>query len=440
MPEILVNLVNLAILVNHIMKYSKRVLPNGLTVIEVPSQDNESVVVDFFVKTGSRSESAEENGISHFLEHFLFKGTKKYPTALAISELVDSIGGEMNANTGKEHTQYYIKAASKHLPMIFEVLTDMLQNPLLDAEELEREKGVIIEEINMYKDNPMAEIDNILEGTMWPKDALGRDIAGTKETVSKFTRDMFVDYIGRHYQTSNMILGVSGKYSQRDLNGLIRSYWLKVPKHRFHKWDKVADMQASPRCKIQFKDTEQAHLSLGFKGFPYNDKRNGAVSVLAAILGGGMSSRLFIEVRERRGLAYYVRAFPGSYQDTGVFSINGGVQVGKITEALTVILEELKKIKNVPVDEKELTKAKEYIKGKSTIALEDNQVRLDWFLERAAFYKTIETPAEAFRRIDAVTAEDVRKVANDLFCDKGSTLAVIGPFKDAKMFNGIVKL
>src|SRR6185295_15755121 len=176
------------------MKYSKRTLPNGLTILEVPSSDAESVVVDFFIKTGSRSETEKESGISHFLEHFLFKGTKKYPSALDISSLIDAIGGEMNANTGKEHTQYYIKAASKHLPLLFEVLTDMIQNPLLDEAELEKEKGVIVEEINMYKDAPMYEIDNILEQTMWAKDALGRDIAGTKETVMKFSKEMFANY------------------------------------------------------------------------------------------------------------------------------------------------------------------------------------------------------------------------------------------------------
>ncbi|HAG27672.1 TPA: insulinase family protein, partial [Patescibacteria group bacterium] len=169
------------------MKYYKRVLKNKLTIIEVPSTDAESVVVDFFVKTGSRSETAKENGISHFLEHFLFKGTKKYPSAMAITELVDGIGGEMNANTGKEHTQYFIKAHHSRLEMIFDILTDMIQNPLLDKPELEREKGVIVEEINMYKDSPRAVVSNLLEEIMWPKQALGRDIAGAPETVTKFT-------------------------------------------------------------------------------------------------------------------------------------------------------------------------------------------------------------------------------------------------------------
>jgi predicted Zn-dependent peptidase len=420
------------------MKYIKKTLSNGLTIIEVPSHDAESVVVDFFVKTGSRSETPKENGISHFLEHFLFKGTKKYPSAMAISEVVDAIGGEMNANTGKEHTQYYIKAASKHLPLIFEILTDMIQCPLLDKDELEREKGVIVEEINMYKDTPMAEIDNVLEGKMWPGEPLGRDIAGTKELVTKFTREMFVDYIGRHYQAPNMILGVSGKYDSRQLEKLIEKYWKPHPKHAFHGWDKTKDKQTAPRISIQYKDTQQAHLALGFKSYAYSDARNSAVSVLAAILGGGMSSRLFSEVREKRGLAYYVRAMPGAYQDTGSFTITSGVQVDKITDAIQVILGELKKIKDVPVDKREIQKAKEYIKGKTTLALEDNQVRLDWFLERTAFHKTIATPVEVFKRIDSVTGKDIAKVASELFINKAMTLAIIGPYKQEKQFKKVL--
>ncbi len=422
------------------MKYSKKVLPNGLTIIEAPSSDAESVVVDFFVKTGSRSETEKENGISHFLEHFLFKGTKKYPSALAISSLIDSIGGEMNANTGKEHTQFYIKAASKYLPLIFEVLTDMIQNPLLDPVELEKEKGVIVEEINMYKDTPMYEVDNILEQEMWPKEALGRDIAGEKNTVTKFTKEMFMDYIGRHYQTPNMILGISGKYDQKKLDRLINTYWSKYPKHKFFGWEKVKVKQASSRLKVQFKETEQAHLSLGFKGFAYGDKRNAAQSVLAAVLGGGMSSRLFTEVREKRGLCYYVRSSPSNYQDTGVFTVGSGVQVSKIEEAIKVILLELKKIKTEPVGAEELNKAKEYIKGKTILALEDNQVRLDWLLERAAYYKDIIIPSEAFKKIDAVTANDIKKVAQDLFQNKNVTLAIIGPYKNEMKYKNILKL
>lgn len=420
------------------MKYTKKILPNGLTIIEVPSHDAESVVVDFFVKTGSRSETAKENGISHFLEHFLFKGTKKYPSALAISSLIDSIGGEMNANTGKEHTQFYIKAASHHLPLIFEVLTDMVQNPLLDFAELEKEKGVIVEEINMYKDTPMMEIENVLERTMWPKDALGRDIAGTKETVTKFTTKMFSEYINRHYQAPNMILGISGKYVQKDFNRLVEKYWTKFPKKKFYGWVKAKDKQLSSRIKVEFKQTEQAHLSIGFKGFAYGDKRNAAQSVLSAVLGGGMSSRLFTEVREKRGLCYYVRAMGSNYQDTGVFNIGAGVQIDKIQEAIKVIFDELKKIKSRQVEQKEMQKAKEFLKGKTILALEDNQARLDWFLEAAAFKPKIQTPSEVFTKIDSVTVSAVQKTAQDLFENKNLTLAVIGPYRESKFFRKIL--
>ncbi len=422
------------------MKYLKKVLKNGLTVIEVPSFDAESVVVDFFVKTGSRSESAKESGISHFLEHFLFKGSKKYPSAMAISSLIDSIGGEMNANTGKEHTQYFIKAASKHFTLIFEVLTDMMQNPLLNPVELEKEKGVIIEEINMYKDTPIYEIENVLEQTMWPGTPLGRDIAGTKETVRKFNRKMFQDYINRHYQIPNMILGVSGKYDRRMLYKLIQKYWVSRPKKSFHGWQKVKDRQANFRIKIEYKQTEQAHLSFGFKSFAYGDKRNPAVAVLAAVLGGGMSSRLFNEVREKRGLAYYVRAVPNSFQDTGAFSIGAGVQIGKIEEAIRIILGELKRVKNDHLDAKELLKAKEYLKGKTTLALEDNQNRLDWFLERQAFFPKIEKPAEVFKKVDAVKPSDVVKVAKELFQRKNLTLAIIGPYKNQNKFKELLNV
>lgn len=422
------------------MKFYRRILPNGLTIIEVPSNDAESVVVDIFIKTGSRSETEKESGISHFLEHFLFKGTQKYPTSLAITEIVDSIGAEMNANTGKEHTQYYIKSHSDHLELIFGILTDMILNPMLDAGELEKEKGVIVEELNMYRDIPMAEIDNQLETLMWPGEALGRNIVGSKETVTKFTVEMFRDYMQRNYQPGNMIIGISGKFNRKKFDELIKNLWKDVPKRRFDKWTKVKDGQGKPQVKIQYKETEQAHLAFGFKGFPFGHKQNSAALVLGAILGGGMSSRLFTEVRERRGLAYYVRSNNSSYQDTGVFHIGSGVQVDKIEEAITVILAELRRIMTVPVDAKELQKAKSYIKGRTTLALEDNQARLDWCIEQEAFHRKIKTTAELFSRIDKVNATHIREVAEHLFQPERLNLAIIGPYKNEKVFQKLIKI
>lgn len=422
------------------MRYTKSVLPNGLTVIKVPSHDAESVVVDIFIKTGSRSESEKEAGISHFLEHFLFKGTKKYPTALAINEIVDGIGGDMNAFTSKESTQYYIKSHSKYLALIFDIISDMVQEPLFDAGELEKEKGVIVEEMNMYKDMPQAVAENALDTLMWPKHALGRDIIGSKETVTSFTPDMFRDYMKRHYQPGNMLIGVSGKFSEKELDKLLKERWGVAPKRRSGGWVKALDVQTKPRVQVMYKDAEQAHLLIGFKAFHNNDPRNSAMTTMSTVLGGGMSSRLWDEIREKRGLAYYVRCAPGTFQDTGQFYVSAGVQTGKVEEAVQVILSELRRMVDTPVADKELQKAKEYMKGKTTLALEDNQVRLDWYLEQAAFKKQIRTPQEAFDRIDAVTAADIQKVAKEIFQSKILSLVVVGPYKDGALQKSLEKI
>lgn len=422
------------------MKFTKQVLPNGLTLITVPSHDAESVVVDVFVKTGSRSESEKEAGISHFLEHFLFKGTKKYPTALAINEIVDGIGGDMNAFTSKESTQYYIKSHSKYLPLIFDIISDMIQEPLFDASELEKEKGVIVEEMNMYKDMPQAVAENALDTLMWPKHALGRDIVGLKETITSFTPDMFRTYMKRHYQPSNILIGVSGKFSEKVLSKLVKERWSILPKRRSGGWAKAIDAQSKPRVEVTYKEAEQAHLLIGFKAFANNDLRNSAMTTLSTVLGGGMSSRLWDEIREKRGLAYYVRCAPGTFQDTGQFYVSAGVQVQKVEEAVQVILSELRRMVDTPVADKELHKAKEYMKGKTTLALEDNQVRLDWYLEQAAFKKQMRTPQEAFDRIDKVTAADIQKVAKEIFQSKTLSLVVVGPYKDNALQKSLEKI
>lgn len=421
------------------MHYTKQVLGNGLTIIKVPSRDAESVVVDILVKTGSRSESEKEAGISHFLEHFLFKGTKKYPSPLAINAVVDGLGGDFNANTGKEHTQFFIKTRGKHLALIFDILTDMVQNPLLDEVEMEKEKGVIIEELNMGKDQPTNVAAEALDKLMWPKDHLGREIIGYKKTIQRFTAKDFREYMQRHYQTTNMLIGVSGNFDEKELDSLIKKYWGSVTKKKGGGWEKAKDKQTKPRLKVIYKENEQAVVCIGFKGFPNDDKRGPATAVLSAILSGGMSSRLWEEVRQKRGLAYYVVASPNSYQDVGEFGVMSGVRVEKCDEAISVILAELKRISEEIVGEEEIKKAKEYLKGKTALALEDNQTRLDWILEQAAFKKQIRTPEEAFARVDAVTAKQVKDVARELFQKNKMSMVVLGPFKDEKKFKKFLK-
>jgi predicted Zn-dependent peptidase len=414
-------------------------LPNKLTTLEVPMTSSESVVVTVLVKVGSRYETRRLSGISHFLEHLFFKGSKKYPSAVALSETIDAIGGEWNAETGKEHTQYYIKAAAKHLPLIFDVLSDMLQHPLFDEKEIEREKGVISEELNMYKDTPMRHVQSVLEQIMWPRQPLGWDIGGEKDIIRKFTRKDFLDYVGTHYQPQNLIIGIGGKFKRSEIAKLLSQYWRNLPTRRTPRYQRASDRQHTPAIRVEYKKTEQAHIALGFKSYSYRHKKLPALGLIAAILGGGMSSRLFVEIRERRGLAYYVRSDVSIYQDTGNFSIQAGLQVGKTAAAISVIVDELKKLATEEVRREELAKAKEYIKGKVTLALEDNQNRLAWFLEHEAFHPQILTPEQFFRRIDRVTAGEIRAVASEILRSNHANLAVIGPFRETKEFAVLLK-
>lgn len=406
-------------------------LKNGLTILKVPIRGAKSVLVDVFVKTGSRHELARINGISHFLEHLFFKGSKAYPTAQDLSHALDAIGAEYNANTGKEHTQYYIKAARKHQKFIFEVLMDMIQNPIFDTAEIEREKGVIIEEINMYEDTPMRHVEDLLEELMWPNLPLGRNIAGTKPIIKQIQRQDILDYVKAFYKPKNMIIAISGSYDERLLSRQLAEAWANIPDQAFPAWQKATVSQSRPMLRIENRKTEQYHIAFGFRSFDYNHQANIPQMVLATILGGGMSSRLFTEIRERRGLAYYVKAAAGNYQDTGNFVIQAGIRRESLVDAVQVILAELGKIKTESVRPKELTKAKEYIKGTLTLSLETSENLLGWYLEQVAFRKKILEPEQVFAEIDRVGSDQVRRVAKQIFTEKGMNVSIIGPKESA---------
>lgn len=412
--------------------YHSKQLKNGLTLLQVPIPGAKSVLVDIFVKVGSRHEDRRINGISHFLEHLFFKGSKKFPTAHALSHALDAIGAEYNANTGKEHTQYYIKAAKKHFRFIFETLADVLQNPIFAAAEIEREKGVIIEEINMYEDTPMRHVEDVLEEVMWPGHPLGRNIAGSKEIVRKITRQDILAYVKTFYQPQNLIIAVAGSFRSAELEKLVNRYWSRIPKKKSPAWLKVRKTQKSSAIRIEDKKTEQYHLALGFRSYDYNHPDYIPHLVLGAILGGGMSSRLFIEVRERRGLAYYVRATPANYQDTGNFVIQAGLRLNALNDALKIVMQEITKLKTELVQTKELTKVKEYLKGTLTLSLEDSGALLSWYLEQTAFRKKILEPDEAFAFIDRVSAKDLQRVAKDIFREVNLNLGIVGPKTEEK--------
>src|SRR3989344_5285440 len=411
------------------MEYHLSALRNGITVLKVPKSDSESVSVNFFVKIGSRDEMPKIRGISHFLEHLLFKGTKRYPTAKILSTTVEAIGADYNAATSKEYTVFYIKAAKTHLPLIFDVLCDMLLHPILNPEEIEREKGVIIEEMNMYRDTPMRYVGELLEEQMWPNSDIGAQIIGDEKTVNCISKTDITNYLASQYINRNLILAIAGKYNDHELDKLIDKYWRRGIDGPTLAATPAPKKALTAPVRVHSKKTEQAHMALGFYSFDYNHPENFVLDVLSNIMGGWMSSRLFSEIRERRGLAYYVRMGTSHYLDCGVTGITAGLRLGKVEEALDVASRELRKIKKTLVAGKELKKAKENMKGRMTLALEDNEARLEWYLEQTAFHKKTLSPAAAFRRIDAVTPRQIQALDKRLFRRDNMKLALIGPYQ-----------
>ncbi len=430
---------------NYSMTYHTDTLSNGLKIITIPMPSVASVTVMLMVGAGSRYEEKNINGISHFLEHMAFKGTQKRPTALAISSLIDGIGGEFNAFTSKDHTGYYVKAAAKHMPTLIDVLSDMLLHSKFDREEIEKERGVIIEEINMYEDTPMRKIGDLYENLLYGDTKLGRDIAGRKEVIKKVTREDFMSYMDRFYGPANTIVAVAGAVDTNgnksiDVKKLVAQYLGDWKNKVVVKPDVMEDSQKEPQLLVHFKDTQQAHLCLGVRSYHLTHPSRYKLGVLTAILGGGMSSRLFIQVRERRGLAYYVRSSNEEYTDIGNFVTQAGVDVVRIEDSIKVMLEEFAKIRDEKVAEEEITKAKEFLKGRFILELEDSRNVGALFATTEILEDRIQTPEEIIKLIDEVTIDDVQKVAQDLFRKDSLNLAIIGPYKEEERFRKLLKL
>ena len=420
--------------------YHKYTLSNNLRVVLTPLSQLKSATVIVFVGAGSRYENKNNNGISHFLEHMAFKGTVKRPSALEISSIVDGIGGEFNAFTSKENTGYYIKAASSHLKLVLDVLSDMTQNSKFEVTEIEKERGVIIEEINMYEDTPQRKVSEVYESLLWGDQPLGWDISGKKEVIRKLKRSEFLDYLSKHYRPNNIVISIAGNLEEQETLELVKDYFGKMKTKKVPQFLKVKENQTKPKVNVKYKKTDQAHLCLGARTFRFDHPDRFKLGVLNAILGGGMSSRLFINVRERRGLAYYIHSSIENYQDTGTLVAQAGVDLTRIEDCVKVILEELVKLLNSKIEEDELNKAKQYIKGRITLELEDTR-NVAWnFGSQELLEKRIRTPEEIFKEIDKVTATDLQKLSQDLFVNNKLNLAVIGPFKEESKFERIFKL
>jgi predicted Zn-dependent peptidase len=415
-----------------------KTLKNKLTLITIPIDSFESVTTLFAVGAGSRYETRKTNGISHFLEHMFFKGSKKYPTAEIISTMVDSIGAINNAATSKEWTYYWIKSSAKHIELATDVVSSMLKESLLEAEEVEREKGVIIEELRMYRDNPTRYIWDLYENLQFGDQPLGWDIGGDEATINSLKRGDFVKYVDSLYSPENSVLVYAGKLP-KDIEQMAEKYFDDLPKRSEHKavnYKKIA--QTKPRSNVFYKKTDQANLILGVEAFDRYDKRKYAAKVLSSILGEGMSSRLFMQVRERRGLAYHVSSDSDSYLDTGMFINYAGLKLEKVYEGLKVIIDELNKISSEKVSGDEMKKAKEMIRGRVALRGESTNFLAEHFGTQFILDKKLETFEEYLKNIDAVSEDDVLDLAKYLFDKNKFNLQVIAPIKDTAKFDKIL--
>jgi predicted Zn-dependent peptidase len=418
--------------------FQRETLSNGVRLVAAPMPQVQSVACFIMLAAGSRYETPESSGIAHFAEHMFFKGTERRPTAQQIGLELDGIGAEFNAFTGKEYTGYYVKCAAEHREHSFDVLVDMLRHSKFESEEIEREKGVIIEEMNMYFDTPRDYISGVYHQLLYDDTPLGWDIIGRKETVRAATRETFLEYIQRWYQAPRMVVGIAGNFPdgvRDELEQLLGEVEAGDPGGP----PPVTPVNGSgPRVKVHSKQSDQAHICLGVPSYPLDHPDRYPLLLVATVLGTGMSSRLFTEVRERRGLAYYVFATNHSYTDTGSLYSQAGVDINRIDDAVETIARELRKIAAEPVPADELDKAKNVAKGRFVLQTESPHGMIMFGLRREVLEGRAAEPEEILDGIEAVTAEDVQRVAADVIGGNGLNLAVIGPFDDAERFEKLL--
>jgi predicted Zn-dependent peptidase len=422
------------------MHYEKITFENGLRIILAPMKETQTVTVLMMTGTGSRYETRKENGLAHFLEHMFFKGTTKRPSALHISEELDAIGGDYNAYTSKDRTGYYAKVDAKHASVALDVVSDIFLNSTIDADEIERERGAILQEMNMYEDSPRRKVGDVFEELLYGDTPLGWDIIGTKENIKSLKRTDFVRYLKKHYVAGNVVVGVAGKFEPKKMRADIETLFKNIRVGEKSSYKTMKESQSKPAVLTKYKKTDQTHLILGARAFDFNHPDKYALSVLATILGGNMSSRLFLSVRERKGLAYSVSTFTDTMPDVGYLATQCGVEHGNLKETVTTILEEYKRIKEELVPEKELSKAKEYIKGTSVMGLESSDEVVSFLADQELIKGEIKLLDEIFEKIDAVTSEDVIRVAKEIFQEKKLNLAIIGPHKNARSLEKLLEL
>ncbi len=421
--------------------YEKTTLPNGVRVVTGPMTGVRSASLIFYYNVGSRMEPDPIAGVSHFLEHMVFKGTEKRPDPMMISEEIESVGGLVNAGTGRESTSYWVKVPSTHFTLAFDVLADMLRNSTFDATELDKERKVIYEEIRSIQDVPEDLVHDLIDEVVWGDDPVGREIAGSEETVGSITRDIMIDFWRRNYGPERLVVAAGGDVRHEDVVKLTEQYFSDLPASNGQDTCPPTTVtQAERRVRLLNRPTEQAHLCLGFPALSYMDDRRFVQSTIEAILSSGMSSRLFQEIREKRGLVYSVFGYFRGYEDIGQGVISAGTDLERVQETVAAIVGELKKLRDEPVPAQELENSKTLRKGRLLMSLEDSRSVASWIGSQEATYGDIMTPEEVMERIDAVTVEDVQQLAGEIFRDDRFSLALIGPYKNEAEFAELMSL
>jgi len=417
--------------------YERSVLDNGLRVLTSSMPHTHSVAVTVYIGAGSRYERDDMAGVSHFLEHMLFKGTEKWPTAREIAGKIDGVGGVMNGATDRELTMYYIKVARPHMDLALDVLFQLVRHPLIEASEIEKERLVVLEELAMVADSPAQTADLLLDSLIWPDQPLGRDIAGSAESVGQLTTESLSGYMREQYVPNNVVVAVAGNITHDEVVSAVQDGLGEWQRGKPATWRPVTEANGQ-RCAVKYKKTEQANMSMALHGLPLTDPDRHALSFLSIILGEGMSSRLFVELREQRGLAYDVSAYAMNLLDTGTFNVFTGVDPKNATKALQVIFGELEKLASHGPDSNELVKARELSKGRLLLRLEDTRAVAGWIGAQDLLLDRVRTVDDAVAEMEAVTLEDLQRLAREILDLRHLHLAIVGPFRSDRRFAALL--
>jgi len=413
-------------------------LKSGLRVLTIPQQNTRTVTVLVLVGTGSKYEEKRVNGVSHFLEHMFFKGTKKRPTPLEIAGPIENVGGTFNAFTSQDLTGYYIKVDATHLDLALEIVADIFLNSLLAQKEITKEKGVVIEEINMRRDTPMIHVTDLLEQFLYGDQPAGWDTAGTKKTVLSLSRNDLISYMQSQYVVSNTVVCVAGNMKEEKVKERVGKLFSSISHKNFKNKVQVTESQEKPEVLLEHRGTDQTHLAFAARGYNLFHKDRFAADLLAAILGGGMSSRLFTEVREKLGLAYYISTSSESNPDTGFLATFAGVKNENAQKAVEIIAKEYKKLAGTKIVSTELRNAKDRIKGRMALSLESSDAKAEFYGMQEILEHRFFTPEQLYDRIEKVKAEDIQRVAKNMFAPKNLNLVILGPFEDKQRFRKLL--